>query len=590
MISGLGNYKKTLAIIGITAILLPSVFIFSTEKAGATVPVKIMGIADTKDSAVVKNTSSTVSGLSSIWGTLKSLYSTADKTLNSVTSLEKKEYWYDTILYAIVKTLLHQLTQSVIEWIRGGFEGKPLFIQDFGKYLVDAADQASGAFMKKVLSPEVYNAICTPFGLQIQLALRRRSNLADRMQCTLRTVIGNFTTAQDFADGLRGANSNAAWFAIALNPQNEPLGALSIASQQFALARLAGVETSKTESIFNQGFLSVKKCTEYWPLDPYEIDQGITTPTCKTYITTSPGKWVGSTLSDATGSIFRELELADEIDELITTLLSALLTWALSGDAGDEGIAGATLPEVAPVACAPRLFSEVNASLGEEAAYRDTLNKAALALNQAKTNYEGAKKCFFNSGLNEGDPQIAQINAEIASILEKIAYFQKDFGDAIDIIAQMESIKSRWPSPMDCQAGLDALLAEYYALKERLHSIIAAENDLYWALAKKAESERMYLLACNQPPPPVSTTGIRANGFSNQITISYKDAATITWCGAPATPCAGATSCAVSPVGWNGTSGTYTTGALTSTMTYTLNCQGTPAIIDSVTVNVESPW
>ena len=77
------------------------------------------------------------------------------------------------------------------------------------------------------------------------------------------------------------------------------------------------------------------------------------------------------------------------------------------------------------------------------------------------------------------------------------------------------------------------------------------------------------------------TADIKANNSDGPITIPYNTAATITWTSS------GATQCTVNPGGWTGTSGSASTGNLTATQIYTLNCTGPGgSASDSVTVNV----
>ncbi|RJQ14561.1 hypothetical protein C4553_00605 [Candidatus Parcubacteria bacterium] len=78
------------------------------------------------------------------------------------------------------------------------------------------------------------------------------------------------------------------------------------------------------------------------------------------------------------------------------------------------------------------------------------------------------------------------------------------------------------------------------------------------------------------------TADIDANGSDGPITIPYNSAATITWASS------NATSCSVAPTGWTGTSGSQSTGNLTSGQTYTLTCtNGSVNVQDIVTVNVQ---
>jgi len=85
-------------------------------------------------------------------------------------------------------------------------------------------------------------------------------------------------------------------------------------------------------------------------------------------------------------------------------------------------------------------------------------------------------------------------------------------------------------------------------------------------------------------PPP--TVDIKANNSDGPISIAYNTAATLSWTSTNATGCTASN-------GWSGlkaTSGSESTGNLTSSKTYTLTCTGPGGSADnSVTVNVGAP-
>lgn len=95
------------------------------------------------------------------------------------------------------------------------------------------------------------------------------------------------------------------------------------------------------------------------------------------------------------------------------------------------------------------------------------------------------------------------------------------------------------------------------------------------------------------PPQPLPAADIRANGVGGSINIASGSSAQITWCGSPASLCANAVSCSVSSSGgptWTGTSGTRSTGPLSTPTTYTLSCTNAAGTAtDTVTVNVSAP-
>ncbi len=74
---------------------------------------------------------------------------------------------------------------------------------------------------------------------------------------------------------------------------------------------------------------------------------------------------------------------------------------------------------------------------------------------------------------------------------------------------------------------------------------------------------------------------IKANSSDGPISIEYNSSATISWTSTVMS------SCTVSPNGWTGTSGSQSTGNLTESQTYGLNCTGSEGSrSDSVTVQV----
>jgi hypothetical protein len=283
--------KKKLAAVGMMAILFSvGLLLIAPQKAQAIVP--------TSDAKVTVSTATIA---------------------ESTVSLETKDFGLDTVAWAIAKQLLHAISQSIVDWINNGFEGNPLFIEDFEGFMTDQADQATGRFMKEFLSPEVYNAICSPFRPQLYFILKARRTYEDRMRCTLGTVVKNAT---DFSENLR-ANGWQSWMSVSLNPQNDPHGALLITLDEQSRRQIEALGGAQIESIFNKGFLSMKKCAEYYD------NQWTGEHKCIKYETTSPGAWVSDTLSQATGVDFQTLAMADEIDEIVAALINQLLTGIL---------------------------------------------------------------------------------------------------------------------------------------------------------------------------------------------------------------------------------------------------------------------
>jgi hypothetical protein len=223
----------------------------------------------------------------------------------------------------VAGAVLKSITNSIINWIKGGFQGQPGFITDPEAFFADAADQATGRFMKEFLSPEVYNAICRPFRIDLLIGLKRSRNLyVERMRCTLSTVLANVQNGVEFGVKIREGDWGD-WMSATLSPQNNPSGAILTSLNELLDRQGEARDTAKTESIFNVGFLSMKECVE----KGYNDWTGETF--CIQYKATSPGKWVSDTLTEATGIDMQRLAVADEINEILAALITQLLTGIL---------------------------------------------------------------------------------------------------------------------------------------------------------------------------------------------------------------------------------------------------------------------
>lgn len=107
-----------------------------------------------------------------------------------------------------------------------------------------------------------------------------------------------------------------------------------------------------------------------------------------------------------------------------------------------------------------------------------------------------------------------------------------------------------------------------------------------------------YSLACNNSAGTASNVCAQTNTLTNisvtnvaatadinanPLSVPYNSPSTITWSSS------NATSCTVSPTGWTGTSGSQSSGNLTTSRTYSLDCLPSgPNSSDTVTVNVQA--
>ena len=219
----------------------------------------------------------------------------------------------DTIAIAVVKHMLERILDSTTNWINNGFNGGPAYVSNPKQYFTDIADGTAGEF---IIGSDL-NFLCSPFQTQVRLALQKAYVKPNPFQCTLTEVVGNIDAFYgDFSQG--GWDG---WFAMTQNNSNNPYGAYLDAKVELD-SRIANAMGIKKEQLdWGRGFLSFEKCPEGQELDP--ADGTGDCRVAKTIIT--PGSVIESQLENVLGTGVRQLELADEFDELVGALLGQLL-------------------------------------------------------------------------------------------------------------------------------------------------------------------------------------------------------------------------------------------------------------------------
>ncbi|MBU4057536.1 hypothetical protein KJ828_01100, partial [Patescibacteria group bacterium] len=180
--------QKTIVLVLITLMAIPSVFFYKPQKAEA-------GFFD--DVAT--------------WG------------------IFTKEYILDPIAYAFINIMVSQMSKQAINWINdpnflgpgGGYI--PGFIIQPGVFLKNVGDAALGEYIK-----DVEPLVCSPFKVDVRLMLetKYKSIRGERDYCTLTEVGENVGKAyenfiNDFDDG-----GWKQWVKITVNPNNNRYGSV----------------------------------------------------------------------------------------------------------------------------------------------------------------------------------------------------------------------------------------------------------------------------------------------------------------------------------------------------------------------------
>lgn len=247
-----------------------------------------------------------------------------------------KNFSLDGIAWNIAKAVISSMVSSLIQWINSGFKGSPMFVQDLGGFLRNAADAAIGEYIEELGGPLSF--LCDPFKLDIQVAVsleyqQVQVNRQPAPTCTLSGILENI---ESFTTGTQGSFANGgwdAWFEIATNPtMYTPYGAEMAAKNQayVRILNTKGEEAAKLD--WGAGFLSGEICN---------IVQGNGTSKEECFIS-KPGKVIQEALSFNLDSGRQSLITADEFNEVVAALMGQLAQTAFTGAAGLLGLSSGT--------------------------------------------------------------------------------------------------------------------------------------------------------------------------------------------------------------------------------------------------------
>ena len=279
---------------------------------------------------------------------------------------KQKECSLDGLAWAVGADLLRSMSDSVIQWINGGFDGKPAFMQNPQAFFLDQADQITGAFIK---ADGPLQGLCGSFGLDIKLSLAKGQSdpPRERYTCTLSSIIKNASNAHigvsvdsnpngatlgDFASGgiLSNANqlsvngnsvntirSNFAkssfsngggwkgFLELTTQPQNSPIGSYILTKSDLQEQIANSKQNTNNELDRGNGFFSWKKCEPAW--DGY----GQTEDNCEIQ---TPGSTIKGALDKTLGASEDRLNAAHELNEIIDAFFNQLVTTTLKKGLG----------------------------------------------------------------------------------------------------------------------------------------------------------------------------------------------------------------------------------------------------------------
>ncbi|HEY4515957.1 MAG TPA: hypothetical protein VJH67_02090 [Candidatus Paceibacterota bacterium] len=263
------------------------------------------------------------------------VYDPANFAVNAMTAANTtantwgKEFGLDTIAFIIINMIIERVAASTVNWINSGFQGSPAFVTNPEAYFKKIGDQVAGQL---IFNHPDTRFMCAPFKARVQIALSQAYlNPFGNFQCSLSRVVRNFDNfMNDFSDG-----GWEGFIELTQNSQNNPLGSFNQRMNQINLSVGNSLGQANKELDWGKGFLSFRKpCTKLNEFESREFltdEQYDALPCLDSPPIETPGSVVESQLNQTLQIGNSRLQVADEINEIISALLNQLVGKALGG-------------------------------------------------------------------------------------------------------------------------------------------------------------------------------------------------------------------------------------------------------------------
>ncbi|RJQ32908.1 hypothetical protein C4572_00350 [Candidatus Parcubacteria bacterium] len=420
-------------------------------------------------------------------------------------ALTAKEYIFDPIAWTAANVIIDKFGDAMVDWIRSGFQGSPMFLSDPEGFFKDTANDFSGALID-ALDMEW---LCQPLGkLNINLDFFFPGTDRTKYECTFNDVADNFeniANRDDLSDwislnvdthkqnivrvfGRDYRNGGLLMWLNSSNKKNNDLGrTLQVASDAYMGVSMR-VGNEKFGLGLNQGFFGVKKCVE-WRDNTNNVNQDLLNPSpsgsfsydagnlaserkCVKYETKSPGQLVQDQLKSVGGKDLSRLQIADEINEIIGALASTMIGWLLTGGNDGEGVTGydkdadysgsnrdhyGNLTKGQQVLKKKTNISEqIQDIKSNEQQYSKSLSNYAESLYDAKDGLEkilDKLECIYATSTNDTAYDYENCDDDIEEVGKNLSVLDKD-GDALQ--SDISSVSS-------AVSGIDNRIGTFHA-------------------------------------------------------------------------------------------------------------------------------
>lgn len=303
-------FKNTINLIAIVAIVMSGLGL--SQRAEAVVPVSVVG-------TVIK-------------GSVDQTASNTMKTASLLQELWQKEYVEDPAKWGENKAALEKMTAEYVEYINSGFNGSPVFVTNYERFVEDISDRLTFDF----ITSSDLDGLSDAFEFKTRVALL--NNYIKSKDYKLKSTLDEITDdrTQDFLEGnYDGDNYWEAWRALTEGEYNDPLVSLRVAEEKLAVKTLDTIANEKTQLDWGSGFITTRYCEVTTNSEGGEERQ------C---VNTTPPAVTQAAASHILGVLPAEIILAgDELNETIDETYKNLTKQVITGENGLLGLGASPL-------------------------------------------------------------------------------------------------------------------------------------------------------------------------------------------------------------------------------------------------------
>ena len=259
------------------------------------------------------------------------------------TTFFTKEYILDLLVRILARSLINALQAQIIGWITGNNGKNVGFAANLETELKDSLDASAGEIINKITGINFCGDINAYLKGWINIGIGGAGQVRPQLECTLTDILGN---VQSSLKGFYSDFSNGGWdtfINVSLKPQNNPQGAFFITLDNILQKQARTGQSEQLNLTANAGFRGlITKDEQNCEVVAGTGDSGGTPETrCETSSRiVTPGRLAADQLEKTFGADLDYLNIADEIDEVITAIATTLISTLISG--GKKGIFGST--------------------------------------------------------------------------------------------------------------------------------------------------------------------------------------------------------------------------------------------------------